>query len=101
ADAGLLIALWLQYQRRARRVLAFVREQPALGRQAAAVTGEIAVAADHAMAGHDDRQWIRAIRGADRAHRIRPPDAARDVQVTGGLAIRNRQQRAPHFELER
>lgn len=46
--------LWPQLQRRTRREPPLVLEQPAFDRQAAAEAGQGTVAADHAMAGHDD-----------------------------------------------
>src|ERR1035437_9494227 len=47
--------------------LAFVREQPAFAREAAAVAGERTVRADHAVTGHDDGNRVLAVRKAHRA----------------------------------
>ena len=41
--------------------------------ESAAVAAEAAVARDHAVAGDDQRDRIRAVGGADRAHRVRLP----------------------------
>ena len=59
----------------------FVREQPALARDAAAVAGELSVRADDAVARHDDRDGIRAVRGRDGADGGRPADRARELRV--------------------
>ena len=42
-------------------------QQPALGLQPAAVAHELAAGADHAVAGHHDRDRVAAVRGAHRA----------------------------------
>src|SRR5574337_1202963 len=67
----------------------------ALGRQAAAKPGEAAVGADHAVAGHHDRQRIAAVGGADGAHRLRFADASRKFTVADRRAIRNAAQFFP------
>ena len=48
---------------------ALQRQQTFLDRQPAAVAGELAVAADHAMTGNDDRQGVAAVGETDRAGR--------------------------------
>ena len=64
-----------------RRMPTFEIEQELLGRQAAAVSGQRAVGADHAMAGHDDRQRIGPVGQADRATGVRIADATRQFRV--------------------
>jgi hypothetical protein len=81
--------------------LPFVRQQPALDRQSAAVTHQVAVAANHAVAGQDDRKRIGAVGSADRAHRAWAADPLGDVFVAYGFAVGNHQQRAPDFKLKR
>ena len=54
----------------------FQPQQRGLGFQAAAEAGQCTVAADHAVAGQDDRQWIAAIGRAHRASRWAGPGAA-------------------------
>src|SRR3954452_8908411 len=76
-------------------------EQRPLGRQPAAVAGERAVGADHAVARHDDRDRVLAVGGADGAERGRVPDLAGDLAVGGGLPVRDLQQRIPDQALER
>ena len=54
----------------ARRTFDVEVEQPLLALQPAAVAGERAVGADHAVAGHDDRDGRAPDGGADRAHAV-------------------------------
>src|SRR5437763_13215933 len=77
-----------------------VREQPALGLDAAAEAGERAVAADDAVARHDDGDGIGSVRGADGAHGVGMPDVARDGAVHRGRAVRDGAQAAPHALLK-
>src|SRR5688500_18605188 len=80
---------------------ALVLEQPALARQAAAVTAELAVRVDDAMARNDDRELVRTVRGADGAHGSRAADGARELRIAPRLAGRDRQQRVPDGVLKR
>ena len=66
---------------------------------ATAVAGE-AVAADHAMAGDDDRHWIVVICHPDRAHRLRPVDGPGDGSIAAYLAVWNFLQCPPDLELK-
>jgi hypothetical protein len=52
------------------------------------------------MARHQDRDRIAADRGADRTHRDRLADRARDVAVGPGRAGADREQRLPDRALE-
>src|SRR5262245_9394602 len=56
-------------------------EQPALAIEPAAVAGQRAVGADHAMAGNDNGNRISPIGGADRPAGLGLPDAARQVGI--------------------
>ena len=56
--------------------LALVVQQPRLRLQSTAEPDERAVAADHAVARHDDRQRVLAVGGADGPGLPRQPDAA-------------------------
>src|SRR6185436_8175627 len=77
-----------------------VTQQPLLPRDSTAVARERAVRADDAVAGDDQRDGVRPIRGADRAHRVRPADLLRDVRVRAGLSELDAEQRVPHRALE-
>src|SRR4051812_29316400 len=59
----------------------FVIEQPALARDAAGVTGQLAIGADDAMAGHDDTDRICTIRCADSAARARAVELRRECAI--------------------
>src|SRR6202790_38491 len=48
---------------------ALVFQEPGLTPQSAAVAGQRSVGADHAMAGHDNRQLVVAVGAPDRPHR--------------------------------
>src|SRR5690606_31292583 len=61
------------------RGLAF--EQPPLALQAPAVTGELAVAPNDAMARHDDRQGVRSAGVRHGAHGARPADLRRQIGI--------------------
>src|SRR5207248_11793937 len=75
-------------------------EQALLDRQAPCVAAEPAIGAYRAMAGHDERDRIRAARAADRTHRPGGADCARDRRIGARLAARNAPQRPPHAALE-
>src|SRR5262249_32620354 len=79
---------------------ALVLQQPALAVEAAAIAGERAVLADHAVAGHDDRDRIAAVDHADRAHRVGTADGLCELAVAPGGAGRNPAQRRPYLPLE-
>ena len=53
------------------------------------------------MTRHDDRERILRAGSADRAHRPRRTDAARDLGVGPRLAARDLAKSAPHAPLER
>src|ERR1700674_4923890 len=77
------------------------RQQCLLVTQAAAVAGELAVAADHAMTRDDDCDWVRAVGQPDRARRFRIPNAAGELAIGDRLAVRDTLQSPPDRELER
>src|SRR4051794_14927448 len=70
-------------------------EQVALAVEAAAVPGEAAVGADHAMARHHDRHRVASVRRADRPRAVGRPDLPGDLTVAAGLAVRDRAQGVP------
>src|SRR3954451_5800596 len=76
-------------------------EQVPLAVQPAAVAGEAAVRADDPVAGHDDRDRVAAVGGADRPRPVRAPDLPGDLAVAARLAVRDRGQRLPHAAQER
>src|SRR4029450_5611909 len=69
--------------------------------EATAIAGERAVLADHAMAGHDDRDRVAAVDHADRAHRIGAADCAGQLAVALRSARGNVAQGFPHLPLKR
>src|SRR5208282_2721320 len=72
-------------------------EQQFLAFQAAAVAGEAAVAADHPVARHDDRDRVGPVGQAHRARRDEPlAQRAGDVAVADRAPVRNRGQLRPH-----
>ena len=71
-------------------------EELLLAREPAAVAGQRAVGADHAMAGHDDRQAVIAVGAADRAHGFRLTDAAASSAYEHVVPGRNLLQRLPY-----
>ncbi|RKL20523.1 hypothetical protein BFJ72_g15052 [Fusarium proliferatum] len=79
----------------------FQPQQRGLGFQPTAKSGQRSIAADHAMAGQDDRQRIASVGRTDRAGRTGLAEVLRQLQVTPGLAERNQCQRLPHPQLER
>ena len=77
-----------------------MREQSPLEREPATEAGQAAVGADHAMAGHHDRQRVAPVRRADCAHRGGRPDARRDAGVALDRVVRNARERVPDALLE-
>jgi hypothetical protein len=80
---------------------AFVREQPALAREAAAIAGERMVGANHPVARHDDGDRIRANGKADRAHRRGAADGRRENGIARRRTGRDAAQGGPDRVLER
>src|SRR5690242_19875320 len=78
------------------RDCAFMRQEPTLAFDAAAIAGERAVGADHAMAGHDDADGVGAVGKADGPDRLGPADAPRQLAVGERAAARDLAQRAPY-----
>src|SRR5690348_11815551 len=85
---------------RLRDPVAFGREKLLLVLDPAAVAAERAVAADHAVARDQHRDMVVAVRGADRAHRLRVADRSGDFRIAAGLAGRDLAELAPHRLLE-
>src|SRR5258708_33438501 len=52
------------------------------------------------MARHHNRDWVAAVRCANRTHRIRPAELLRDLAVASCFAKRNRQQCLPDTALK-
>jgi uncharacterized protein len=77
-----------------------MRQKFALERQAAAIAGETAIAADDAVTGHDQGDGIGAIGSAHGAGRLGIADGAGHCAVTGGGAERNIAQRVPYQLIE-
>src|SRR5258706_1757788 len=75
-------------------------EQPALALQSTTEPGQVAGRPYHAMAWHDDRNRVLAIRGPHGAAPFGVAEAARELTVGGGGAVRDRSQRTPHAMLE-
>ena len=75
-------------------------EQPALARQASAVSREGAVRADHAMAGHDDADGIERVGARNRANGIGDTQALCQRPVAHNLPRHDPTQFRPDFALE-
>src|SRR5215475_4026177 len=75
-------------------------EQEPLAVEPAAVAGQAAVRADHAVAGHDQRHGVAAVRRSYRAGAVGAADLLGDLAIAAGLAVRDRQQRVPDVLLE-
>src|SRR5687768_12513711 len=80
--------------------LRLVGEEGPLALEPSAVAHERAVRADHAVAGHDDRDRIAAVRQPDGAHAARVPELAGERSVGPGLAVGDLEQQGPHPPLE-
>lgn len=76
-------------------------QQLDLAFEAARITGQGAVAADDAVARHDDRNRVQADRCANRAGGRRAADRHGDLAVAAQHAGFDLEQRAPHLALER
>src|SRR4051794_40074955 len=83
------------------RRLTFPGEQPLLFVHAAGVAREFAVGADHAMARHDDRNGIAAIRVAHGTGARRLADAPGEFGIADRLPERDAQQLLPDSLLKR
>src|SRR5262245_10303368 len=81
--------------------LALVQEEPAFPRHPPGVAGQLAVGADHAVAGDHDPDRVGAVGGADRTRRRGRADRAREVPVRDRPAGRDAPQGLPHAALER
>jgi len=77
-----------------------VVEQPALAGQAAAVAGERAVGADHAVAGDDDADRVAAVGQAHGAGGCGTAELLGERAVRRGGAVGNCLQRLPHLLVE-
>src|SRR3954452_25018223 len=75
-------------------------EQRALHRQAAAEADELAVGADHPVAGHDDGDRVAPVGQPDGARGPGRPDAPGDLAVGRGLAVGDLAQGGPYALLE-
>src|SRR5438876_9417342 len=71
-------------------------KQPLLGRQATCVAGQAAVAADHAMTRHDDRDRVASVGHADGPDRAWVADALGNLAVRRGFAERDASQFCPY-----
>jgi RNA polymerase sigma-70 factor (ECF subfamily) len=83
-----------------RSVLLLQVEQKLLAPQAAAIAAQLAVLIHHAVARNQDGDAVHAVGRAHRSHRPRVADLAGHVLVGAGAAIRDIQQRRPHFFLK-
>src|SRR5207237_1983996 len=80
---------------------AFVREQPLLAVEAAAIAGERPITADDTMARHDNGDRICAVCGADGTHGARLADSARKIRVRQRGPCGDVPQRFPNPALKR
>src|ERR1700756_3923016 len=79
----------------------FERQQFFFNRKAAAVSGQLAIRPDHAMARDHNRNWIRSISESDCATGFRITDPSRELTVRNRHAIWNLPQFTPDPLLER
>src|SRR5580658_2149284 len=82
------------------QLAAFQRQQLFFDWQAAAEAGQIAVAANDAMARDNNRNRIRTVRKSHRAGRRRIADSLRQLPVADGFSVRNFLQVAPDQKLK-
>ncbi len=75
-------------------------QQLAFDVETASVTTERAARCDHAVARHDDGDWIPIVRHADGTVGMRVANGLSDVTVAAGLAVGNFEQRPPARKLE-
>ncbi len=75
-------------------------QQPLFPPQAAGIAGELAVFAEHPMAGDNDCNGIFAVRIADGLIGVRLSESGRDVMIADGLSIRNGEQAVPDLFLK-
>src|SRR4030095_5249998 len=87
--------------RKQRNKARFVREQPPLAFNAAAITRQAAVGSDDAMTRHDDSDRVVAVCETDRSGRARSVDALREPSIAFCPAKRDIAHRAPDRPLER
>src|SRR5262245_54267019 len=78
----------------------FALQEPPLALRAQAVAAELAVAADDAVAGYDERHWVGGAGMANGALGVRLTNGVRDLAVAAGLAKRNPAQFLPYTALE-
>src|SRR4029077_14640291 len=84
-----------------RQAAVLMRQKPALALDPAAIAGERGVRADPPMAGDDDRDRVRAVGEADRAHRFGSADLGWQRAVAYGTAHWDPAQRRPDGALKR
>ena len=75
-------------------------QQPALPPQVPAVADQVAIAADHPVAGHQDAEVVAAIGHAGRADALFVAEPAGEFEVGNRLAIGDPAQLRPDFFLE-
>src|SRR3954467_6069965 len=75
-------------------------KQKALALQAAGVTGEPALLADHAVTGNDDREWIAADGVADLPSLHGVAQLPRHLAVGRGPGVRDAIDQLPHMPLK-
>src|SRR6202011_1467805 len=80
--------------------LGFVVEQPLFGRKSAGESRERTIGPDDTVAGQDDANRVRAIRGAEGPSRGWDAERSGLLSVSGGAAERDAGQRSPGSDLE-
>src|SRR5882672_2064702 len=75
-------------------------EQLFLDRQAAAISGQLAIAADHPMAGNDNGDRVGPVRQSHGARSLRISTAISQLAVGNGFSVGNFAEKLPYFELE-
>ena len=81
--------------------LHLVFQQPSLSPKPAAITYQVAIGPDHAMAGNNDRYIISSIRAGYGPCGFGIAGLTCQVKITDGLAIGNSEQEVPDLFLKR
>src|SRR5919108_6641098 len=78
----------------------FPPDQRLLAGHAPVIAAEAAVGAQHAMAGHDERDWVVPHRGSNGAGSGRSAEKASDIRIADGVAHRDPEQGLPDPDFE-
>jgi hypothetical protein len=91
---------WIILVLRGKAPASFVSQELRLDFKPAGKASQRAICANNAMTGHDDRQRILTIGGADCADRLGGADALGQIEITPGLPVGDLPQRPPDLLLK-